>query len=210
MPVAMPNIRPKTPEELDEHRRWLVGDKFERVIEGADGAYKVFVRSSTQATAFAGKAKRPSFHMRFGSEERMNQFVQDWVAAQERSIASKKARKAAKKAALSGPRKLKVGDVLYSSWGYEQTNIDFYQVVGLVGKRTLELRKIAGRRTTDLPDQGDVVPVPNQFVGEVFRKRENEHGGVSINSYSSASKMEPIGYAGGAPIFQPKRWSSYH
>ena len=28
---------------------------------------------------------------------------------------------------------LKVGDVLRSSWGYDQTNVDYYEVVELVG-----------------------------------------------------------------------------
>ena len=29
-------------------------------------------------------------------------------------------------------RSLRVGDILYSSWGWEQTNIDFYQVIRCV------------------------------------------------------------------------------
>ena len=34
-----------------------------------------------------------------------------------------------------------LGDIFYSSWGYDQTNIDFYQVVALKGKHTLVLRQ---------------------------------------------------------------------
>ena len=34
-----------------------------------------------------------------------------------------------------------LGDIFYSSWGYDQTNIDFYQVVELKGKHTLVLRR---------------------------------------------------------------------
>lgn len=30
-------------------------------------------------------------------------------------------------------RSLRVGDILYSSWGWEQTNIDFYQVIAIRG-----------------------------------------------------------------------------
>ena len=37
---------------------------------------------------------------------------------------------------------VKVGDVFVDSWGWEQTNIDFYQVVGLRGKSSVELRPI--------------------------------------------------------------------
>lgn len=42
-----------------------------------------------------------------------------------------------------------VGDILYSSWGYEQTNISFYQVVGLRGKHTLILRELAAESGED-------------------------------------------------------------
>lgn len=35
-----------------------------------------------------------------------------------------------------------VGDILYNSWGYEQTNIEFYQVVSMTAK-TIKVREIA-------------------------------------------------------------------
>lgn len=38
---------------------------------------------------------------------------------------------------------IKPGDIFYNSWGYEQTNIDFYQVVSTTAK-TITLRKIKG------------------------------------------------------------------
>jgi hypothetical protein len=38
----------------------------------------------------------------------------------------------------------KVGDILHHSWGHEQTNCDFYQVVGVKGK-TVVLKKIGSK-----------------------------------------------------------------
>ena len=32
---------------------------------------------------------------------------------------------------ITAPATVKVGDFFYSSWGYDQTNVDFYKVVGL-------------------------------------------------------------------------------
>lgn len=37
---------------------------------------------------------------------------------------------------------LELGDILYSSWGYNQTNIDFYQVTKLIGKSMVEIRRL--------------------------------------------------------------------
>lgn len=38
---------------------------------------------------------------------------------------------------------IKPGDIFYNSWGYEQTNVDFYQVVSTTAK-TITLRAIKG------------------------------------------------------------------
>ena len=37
---------------------------------------------------------------------------------------------------------IKIGDIFYNSWGYDQTNIDFYQVVGTTAK-TISIRQIS-------------------------------------------------------------------
>lgn len=38
---------------------------------------------------------------------------------------------------------IKIGDIFYHSWGWEQTNIDYYQVVA-VTKKTISLKRIKG------------------------------------------------------------------
>lgn len=37
---------------------------------------------------------------------------------------------------------IKKGDIFYSSWGYEQTNVDFFEVIGLKGKTQVILQEI--------------------------------------------------------------------
>ena len=37
---------------------------------------------------------------------------------------------------------VKVGDIFCASWGYEQTNNDFFQVVALVGKQSVRVREV--------------------------------------------------------------------
>lgn len=86
---------------------------------------------------------------------------------------------------------LKVGDILVSSWGYEQTNIDFYEVVKVtpkgVGIVKIEKKTIG---PTDGPSI-KVVPVPGTGKGgKVLTKRPRPNGYVSITSYSSAQKWD--------------------
>ena len=37
---------------------------------------------------------------------------------------------------------VKVGDMFYASWGYDQTNIDMFQVVALVGEQSVRLKQV--------------------------------------------------------------------
>lgn len=39
-----------------------------------------------------------------------------------------------------------IGDIYYTEWGYDQTNVDFYQVVQLKGKHTAVLRQLEVKR----------------------------------------------------------------
>ena len=37
---------------------------------------------------------------------------------------------------------VKVGDIFSSSWGYDQTNVDFFQVIALVGESSVRVREV--------------------------------------------------------------------
>jgi hypothetical protein len=61
---------------------------------------------------------------------------------------------------------LKVGDVLYRTWGYEQTNVDFYQVVRVPSDRSVVLRKLlADVVRNDALMSGKATPRQDQFHG---------------------------------------------
>lgn len=52
------------------------------------------------------------------------------------------AAKAPKKAEKTNKYGVKVGDIFRSSWGWEQTNVDFFQVVALVGECSVRVREV--------------------------------------------------------------------
>jgi hypothetical protein len=84
--------------------------------------------------------------------------------------AKRKARCEAKRAALeSFGNPYKVGEILYNSWGYDQTNIDFYEVVEVKG-RSVMLRPVAGETTETGFMCGHKTPRPGEFCGEPMRK----------------------------------------
>lgn len=88
----------------------------------------------------------------------------------------------------------KVGQLFYDSWGYEQTNIDFFQVVE-VGKMSVMLRPIGQElvRTSGWMSEW-VRPAVGKFTGEPFRRIiqiSKYSGSVYLNGFRGS--IEPIG-----------------
>lgn len=87
--------------------------------------------------------------------------------------------------------KLEVGTVLVSSWGYDQTNIDFYEVVKRTAK-TVEVRPIRRKVQPKGWCQDIVEPLPGSFSGEAFRRkikdfsRDGNDPFIDINSFAFA------------------------
>ena len=79
----------------------------------------------------------------------------------------------------------KVGDILVASWGYDQTQNDWFQVVGLKDK-AIVIREIAGKSV----DDSHAVAVPDHFVGAPMVKRVSSGGYVKIHSSASAHKWD--------------------
>lgn len=59
---------------------------------------------------------------------------------------------------------VKVGDFFYTSWGYDQTNVDFYKVVGLTPKG-VKVQEWTSKAVSDEGPQVQVVPGDSPKVG---------------------------------------------
>jgi len=59
---------------------------------------------------------------------------------------------------------VKVGDIFYTSWGYDQTNVEFYEVTGLTGA-SVKIRQIASEDVSSDSDMHmRLVPKPGVYV----------------------------------------------
>ena len=113
-------------------------------------------------------------------------------------------KKAPKKKAPKTDHHFKVGDVLVSSWGYEQTNLSFYQVVAVNGKTMVTVKPVRlkvneseamGPMSEDvsffLPDKviadEDAEPMKRKVVN-LGKDAAGEH--VNINEYQIAHKYD--------------------
>ena len=82
------------------------------------------------AMVFAGKRSKYDKYYGFKTAERRDEYVKEYFEDIAASYESKKKYAEKKKAmAAENQENYKVGDILYSAWGYDQTNVDFYQIV---------------------------------------------------------------------------------
>lgn len=105
-----------------------------------------------QVVAYAGTAGKPSFNNRFRSREQAEKSVETFFT----SLLAHKVRLAEYRGSEK-PHALKAGDIITNSWGYDQTNVDWYRIT-----RTSEfyvwLKPIAGHTTETRFMSGQSVP----------------------------------------------------
>lgn len=210
------NPRSMTFEQREEYRTQLLNnDTVTRTYtsHGDNEDYAVYcfnmnIRGEYRPCllAFKGKSLKPVIYNRYRSENRRDKEADNFINSVMQSKKNKEARKASKKQKHT----LEVGDVLRASWGYDQTNIDYYEVVALNGKTMVTVRPIEQEREHDLWMQGSCTPKPGHYIGDPMRRRVNgQNNSVRVNECAHAFKVEPIAKAGQASIYKAERWTSY-
>lgn len=152
------------------------------------------------AIAFAGKANKPLWHHWYRNEAQRQRAIDDTIESRLKTLEFKNKRKQDR---LDYRHDYKEGDILYASWGYDQTNIDFYQVTKVLSPTMIEIREIEEK--LDHAERGVdyMVAVPNRFTGPPMRKKVSPGGSVKLTSFSSASKWD------GKPKYQTP-WDMGH
>jgi hypothetical protein len=187
----------------------VAGAAAERVHHDEALGVEVFRRpgkpSGVCELAFAGMRCKPDYAYRFATPEAAEAHRATWLAGKRCSADEKRARVEQRREAS---QQLAVGDVLVASWGYEQTNIDYYEVTRKVGARSVEIREL--EKDTNYSGEamaGACVPMKGRFVGLPMTKRVDAHGGVKVNHAHAVKKPSEI--VGGVEVFTPDRFTTY-
>lgn len=133
------------------------------------------------AICFAGKAINSTWYYLFKNEEAMLTKVAETV----NSRIARAATVAKYKAERLAPTDLKEGDILYCSWGYDQTQVDFYKVKQMLGNNRIKIVPM----TAVIAEQstGADYMVAGEEKGEPMLKIANgKQNSVKITSYSNA------------------------
>jgi hypothetical protein len=125
---------------------------------------KDLTRGMVWMQCFSGKGSKP-VHNWLVKPERFEKVVAEFFASVESGMKAKAERRAAIKTrqteTLAG---IKVGTVLVNTWGWEQTNVDFYEVLAVLPK-SLKVAPIAKTYREEMFMAGHAMPRPGVIIG---------------------------------------------
>jgi hypothetical protein len=160
-----------------------------------------YLDDDTPVVAIFFKSFKPYYHVKFKNDDDVLLFITKQKQQEsDRVIQSNLWLKNKEKE----NEQIQTGSILYSSWGYEQTNIDFYEVIERKN-RTILMQEIGQKRTFAIingsayNDRGSCVPDNTHKKGEPFKKLISKRGYINLASYKGCYLYDGI----------PKSWSSY-
>lgn len=161
------------------------------------------------AVCYYGKQSKPDAQYSFKDESKRAQWLTGWFAGVQRIESARSERKAQRSEELRKPCELTVGDVLTGSWGYDQTNVEWFEVVAVRG-RTVDIRELASESIDTAFMQGKSVPLPGQYLNEKIETRRCMPGGrVKLHTSCNLYKAERNTIAGIPAGFKAAHWTAY-
>lgn len=161
LPPAVRDLPPFKPEGTDlEIWVWDAHDRF-------------------YAIAFHGKAGKPLGHFAFRSDDNRMKWLKEIIESR-KYVAGEKTKRLEER--RSYQHDFKVGDIFVTSWGYDQTNVNFYEVTEVRGK-DLIVRAIASRTVDENKNITHVVPAPGVFTGPPMRVRPQQGDYARIDDH---------------------------
>lgn len=124
-----------------------------------------FVKKSTgqslfHLVGFAGKAEKPSINWTIRNVKELERTIAEFFASRKGREDRAEKNRAERKAFAHS---VTVGDIYRTSWGYDQTNVEFFEVVEVKGKYAI-LREIESASSDDGKGSERCVPQSGAFV----------------------------------------------
>jgi hypothetical protein len=179
------------------------------VLSQQVGARKVY-----HISAFTGRKKAPSSY-------KNNQFITSFGITAEEAAYDLTKLAYYQNEAKPYENPYSVGDVLYSSWGSDQTNISFYQAIKINGlsitvrpikaltHHNKEIQKDAKGREIEVDTMtSEKAPALNEFDGKEITKKVSASGSIKISSYETANALE-YEEKFGVRFYKPKHATGY-
>lgn len=155
----------------------------EKIVQGDTIVY--LETDKVTVKAFGGKRAKPDLYIRYRTPEQAQAAIKDFLDRRAKNEAANEVYKAERKAKNSAPHSFKVGDILHGSWGYDQTNNDFFQVVEIISPRKIAVKKIGKEYRQSGHDCGYVTAAKDSFISDRVTVHLVQDGHI---------KYDPCGY----------------
>lgn len=122
--------------------------------------------------AFQGKSNKPLFFNRFSNEAQRERTISEAIRDRKSQMARKVTQQEERR---NFKHDIQPGDIYYTSWGYDQTNVDFYEVVAASDK-SISVREVESKTVSSERGADYVSAVPGKYVGSLMKKVPSAHG----------------------------------
>jgi len=180
---------------------WLPNGTPEIIPEGTNLVlypYENEASGSYGLVAFMGKQSKPFHNYTYRNRKHDRDKAMEQLIANNRAVHERKQKERDEKKEFS--TSLFFGDILYTSWGYEQTRAYFYEITEVMGPKMLKVRAISKKLAPGRPEYSsnwEVVPVPGSFEGPEMRVAVQPGDKVKIKGHGASKwKGGPVSESG--------------
>lgn len=185
-------------------KSWLPATALKVADKHSDAVAYIYTNKKglPAAAVFFGKQAKPVAYEAFRTEDARAKRVAGLFAARKQHNDMVKGWRNERKQ----PHGLQVGDVFSTCWGYDQTNVEHYEITALNGSTMATVRQIAAHRVETGYMSGKCSPDFGNFIGEPQRVKLSKSG-FSVDGHH-ASKVA-VTNIGGVKVGESSGWTSY-
>lgn len=152
------------------------------VPEGTDLAIWTWEdKGRVYGIAFQGKSNKPLWNYTFRSEDQRKRTIEDLIESRRRTLKNKSLQQEERK---TYQHPYKVDDILETSYGYDETHVQFYQVIELRGKMII-IRPIASKTVREEKSADYVIADKDSFTGPPVKVLPTLRG-VKVDGHSAS------------------------
>lgn len=155
------------------------------------------------ACVFYGKQSKPIWRYRFKTNERREKSIAEAFVSRKATLDLKAKYRAERNAYKND---YEVGEMLVTCWGYDQTNVEWYEVVKSKGAYVW-LREVKTTGYTTGWMTGKSAPLAGEYKGPELRRKAQKEG-VRICKVVTARRAEAKIVAG-VKTYEGRNWTAY-
>jgi len=140
--------------------------KWTEITTKVQGIRAFINKTDAAVVLFHGKKKNPTRLYKFKSMDQTLVYIDEEIKKQFDRNAQKETHKLEKaEQAIKNRANVKVGDIFHTSWGYDQTNVEFFQVIEKPTPARVIVRPISMQSEDASYMSAHVKPIKDSFIG---------------------------------------------